>query len=325
MTNGVQWPAGPSPRRPRRTAPHQTGAATLAVAVIMLLVVSVLVFHSHTAGWLEQRATTNQTRAKQAHAAAEAGLEVALSVLNADAGVPNRATHLTAAAGDAGRFTILNNTLTGSPGGGLAYSVTIARVGTDPSPFARLQLTSNGGSDCTNVADVGTCGGQATIRQVVEIEPLFPYQPGSPPLAIRAFTPFNSVFGAPQATIKALITPVTSGAGFSGSTTGLVWHEGNLTLGGSVGSDNSPVLLVVEGNLTIPAGVDVRGFVFVTGDVTCIGCASPSIRGAIAAAGTNSLAAAQVELPADAVNGPLARVCSTAVRFAKVIGTWRDW
>jgi hypothetical protein len=325
MTKGVQWPAGPSQRRPRRTAPHQAGAATLAVAVIMLLVVSVLVFHSHTAGWLEQRATANQARAKQAHAAAEAGLEVALSVLNADAGVPNRATHLTAAAANAGRFTILNNTLTGSPGGGFAYSVTIAGVGTDPSPFARLQLTSNGGSDCTNVADVTTCSGQAVVRQVIETEPLFPYQSGSPPSAIRSTTPFDTVFGAPQTAVKALTTPVTTGAGLNASTAGLVWHEGNLTLAGAVGSDASPVLLVVEGNLTIPAGVDVRGFVFVTGNVTCIGCASPSIRGAIASAGTNGLDPAQVELPPDALNGPLARVGSTAVRFAKVMGTWRDW
>jgi len=325
MTNQVQWPAGPSPKQPRRTTLHQTGAATLAVAVIMLLVVSVLVFHSHTAGWLEQRATSNQTRAKQAHAAAEAGLEVTLSVLNADTGVPNRATHLTASATDAGRFTILNNTLTGSPGGGLAYSVAIEAVGADALPYSRLRLSARGGSDCTNVADVGTCGGQATIRQVVEVEPLFAYQPGSPPPAIRSTTPFDTVFGAPQATIKALTTPVTSGASFSSSTAGLVWHEGNLTLGGPVGSDASPVLLVVEGNLTIPAGIVVRGFVFVTGDVTCISCDNSSIRGAIAAAGTNSLVAVQVELPADAFNGVLARVGSTAPRFAKVMGTWRDW
>jgi hypothetical protein len=224
-----------------------------------------------------------------------------------------------------GKFCIISSTLNGSFGAGSAYSVTLGLVTGDAAPAKRFQLTSNGGSDCTNLADVNTCSGRAAVQQVVEIEPLFPYLPGSPPQPIRSSTSFDSVFGTSEATIKALTTPVTSGAGFSTATTGLVWHQGNLTLGGNVGSDASPVLLVVEGDLTIPAGVDVRGFVFVTGAVTCTGCASPSIRGAIASAGANGLAAGQAELPADAANGPLARVGSTAIRFAKVMGTWRDW
>jgi hypothetical protein len=296
--------------------------------VIMLLVVSVLVFHSYAASWLEQRATTNQTRAKQAHAAAEAGLDVTLSVLNADTaapGDPSRATHLTADAGQPGRFTIANANLTGSPGAGLAYAVNLALVPGDAAPVARLLLTSTGGSDCTDVTNVTTCTGQATVRQVVEIEPLFPYQSGSPPLPIRASTPFNTVFGVPQAAMQALTTPVTSGAGLGAGSAGLVWHQGNLTLNGTVGSAASPVLLIVAGNLTIPAGVAVNGFVFVTGNVNCVGCDSPSINGAIAATGTNSLTATEVQLPADATNGALARLGTTAIRFAKVIGTWRDW
>jgi Tfp pilus assembly protein PilX len=325
MTSGVHWPAFPSHRQPRRTAPSQAGAATLAVTVIMLLVVSVLVFHSYAASWLEQRATTNQTRAKQAHAAAEAGLDVTLSVLNADAGTPNRTTHLTADAGQPGRFTIANANLTGSPGAGLAYAVNLALVPGDAAPVARLLLTSTGGSDCTDVTNVTTCTGQATVRQVVEIEPLFPYQSGSPPLPIRASTPFNTVFGVPQAAMQALTTPVTSGAGLGAGSAGLVWHQGDLTLNGTVGSAASPVLLIVAGNLTIPAGVAVNGFVFVTGNVTCLVCSNDSIVGAIAAAGTNGLSGLQVQLPADAANGTLARLGTTAVRFAKVIGTWRDW
>lgn len=328
MTSGVHWPAFPSQRRPRRTAPSQAGAATLAVTVIMLLVVSVLVFHSYAASWLEQRATTNQTRAKQAHAAAEAGLDVTLSVLNADTaapGDPSRATHLTADATLPGLFTIANANLTDSPGAGLAYAVTLALVPGDVAPVARLLLTSTGGSDCTDVTNVTTCTGQATVRQVVEIEPLFPYQSGSPPLPIRASTPFNTVFGVPQAAMQALTTPVTSGAGLGAGSAGLVWHQGDLTLNGTVGSAASPVLLIVAGNLTIPAGVAVNGFVFVTGNVTCFFCSNNSIVGAIAAAGTNELSGPQVQLPADAANGTLARLGTTAVRFAKVIGTWRDW
>jgi hypothetical protein len=188
-----------------------------------------------------------------------------------------------------------------------------------------LRITSDGHSDCANVMNVATCNGQATVQQVIEIEPLFPYQVVSPPPAVRAATPFNTVFNVPQATMRALTTPVTGGAGFSAATSGLVWHQGDLTLSGAIGSDASPVLLVVEGNLTILAGADVRGFVFATGDVTCVVCSSPSIRGAVAAAGANPLTSATVALPADPANGQLARLGTTAIRFTKVIGTWRDW
>jgi hypothetical protein len=320
--------------RPQRIRPRagardlglrrQFGAATLAVAVIMLLVVSVLVFHSHAAGWLEQRATANQARAKQAHAAAEAGLEVALSVLNADGGATNRATYLAASSTEAGKFSInaTPTALIGAPGDGLSYSVTYSLVSPDTAPADRFLLTSSGGSDCTDVNTLGTCSGQARVNQVVRLAPILLNPPTA---AITSAANFNSLFGAPQAAIKALTSPVTSGASLGASTSGLVWHEGNLILSGPVGSDVSPVLLVVEGDLTISAGTDIRGFVFVTGNVTCAGCSTPSIRGAIGVVGTHSLTTVEVQFPVDTVNGPMARVRTTAPRFARVMGTWRDW
>ena len=325
MTDVVAQTVMPSRRRLHRPRPRQSGVATLAVAVVMLLVVSVLVFHSYAASWLEKRATTNQTRAKQALAAAEAGLDQILSVLNADAGATNRATHLTADAAQPGRFAITNANLADSPGASLAFAVTLGLVPGDAAPVARLLVTSNGGSDCTDFTNITTCTGRAQVRQVIEIEPLFPYQPGSPPPTIRANTPFNTVFAVPQANLQAQTTPVINGAGLNAATAGLVWHQGNLTLGGNVGTAAAPVLLIVQGNLIIPAGAVVNGFVFVIGDVNCVSCASPSIIGAVAATGAINLTAAQVQLPADAANGELARLGTTAIRFTKVIGTWRDW
>jgi hypothetical protein len=316
---------GLSSRRPDRPMPRQAGAATLAVAVIMLLVVSVLVFHSHTASWLEQRATTNQARAKQAHAAAEAGLEAALAVLNADTGNPNRSNHLVAAtsnplppsctAGPAGRFCITNNTVTGSPGNGLTYSVTIGPVGSDVSPFDRLLLTSIGRSDCSNVSDVGTCTGQATIQQVIRVRSILRDASVIP----ASSASFENVFVAPEATIKSLTTPITKGA-FNGSPAGLVWHQGPLTLTSPVGSATNPVLLVVEGDLNV-AGGSITGFVYVTGNLTCTGCSNPSIQGAFAVTGTNS----NPPVSANPDTAILSLLDNTASRFAKVIGTWRDW
>lgn len=322
MTNRCAQRTGPRAGHRHLHRRQQIGVATLWFAVITLLVVSVLVLHAHAAGWLEQRATVNQSRAKQAIAAAEAGLDVALSVLNADAGAPNRATHLTPWPTGAGLFTITNATLTGSPGAASAYSVTLAALSTDTPPLARLQLNSSGGSDCSNVTDVNSCGGRAQAGQVVELTPLLRNPPA---VAITSGANFNSLFDAPQATIKALTTPLTNGTSLSGATSGLVWHQGDLTITGAVGSATGPVLLVVEGNLTVTAGANVQGFVFVTGNATCTSCSTPSIQGAIAVVGTHNLTVAQVAFPADTVNGPLARVRTTAARFAKVMGTWRDW
>jgi Tfp pilus assembly protein PilX len=309
-------------------APRQRGAATLAVAVIMLLVVSVLVFHSHTAGWLEQRATANQARAKQAHAAAEAGLEAAIAVLNADSGSPNRASYLSASTTEAGKFSInaAPPALTGSPGAGLSYSVTYSLVSPDTSTADRFLLTSSGGSDCTDVNTLSTCSGQARVSQVVRLTPILLNPPNLPANKIKDNANFGDFFGATQATIKALTTPIITGSlPTSPSPSGLVWYSGNLTLNGTVGSAPSPVLLVVEGNLTIPSGVLVNGFVFVTGTLTCNSCTVHSIEGAVAFASESGLNASHVRFPTDPDNGTLARLRTTASRFAKVIGTWRDW
>jgi Tfp pilus assembly protein PilX len=331
MTDFFRMKVGLSRRRPNRPRPGQAGAATLAVAVIMLLVVSVLVFHSHTAGWLEQRATANQARAKQAHAAAEAGLEAALAVLNADSGTPNRATYLSASTDVAGKFSI-NATpvaLTGSPGTGLAYSVTYSLVSTDVAPTDRFLLTSIGGSDCTDVNTLSSCSGQARVSQVVRLTPILLNPPTAEAAKNTTNASFESFFGAPQATIKALTTPVSGYAAVTSSAPGLVWHHVQaLTLPSSadVGTAANPVLLVVEGDLTLSPNVDIFGFVFVTGNLYCVqNCSAKTVTGAVAVAGsTNQLAGNDVEFD-NAANGALERLRTTALRFAKVMGTWRDW
>jgi hypothetical protein len=329
MMDGTHQLWDMAPSQPVATSRRQAGAATLAVAVIMLLVVSVLVFHSHTAGWLEQRATANQVRAKQANAAAEAGLEAAIAVLNADSGSPNRATYLSASTTEAGKFSInaAPAALTGSPGTGLSYSATYSLVSTDAAPADRFLLTSSGGSDCTDVNALSSCSGQARVSQVVRLTPILLNPPSQSNNRITTNAIFENFFGAPQAAIKALTTPIITGTYPNPFPSGLVWYVGDLTLNGTVASAASPVLLVVEGNLTIPAGVKLNGFVYVIGNVGCSDCDNFSIEGAIAinVSGTENLNNSKVDFPNNAPNGPLARLGTTAPRFAKVIGTWRDW
>jgi len=300
------------------TARRQAGAATLAVAVIMLLVVSVLVFHSHTAGWLEQRATANQARTKQAHAAAEAGIEVALAALNADTTrvtflEPDTPGKLKAKSGE---------TLSSATGAGPAYSVSFQDVSTPDNTF---RLVSTGGSDCSTPGNLNTCTGQASVSQVVRAIGFS----GLPAISVSNNAPFanqaaffESVFGASQDDVKALTTPITSSASLGPLSSGLVWHEGDRTLGGvTVGDSSTPVLLIVAGNLTLDSGAVVYGFVHITGNLICNSCNSSAIRGAVAIGGASGLTAANVEK----VPSVLTRLNITVPRFAKVMGTWRDW
>jgi hypothetical protein len=300
--------------KPVATSRRQAGAATLAAAVIMLLVVSVLVFHSHTAGWLEQRATANQARAKQAHAAAEAGLEAALAALNADSGTPRRDQHLRYVSDRT--FESKDVPLTGSPSAGLSYSVTFSAA--SPAPANTFSLTSTGGSDCTDTNALNSCSGQATVRQVVQLLPSLPAVSVYSSSAFEnkdAF--FERFFGASKAEIKALTTPVP-GPNITVSTQGLVWLEGAspFTANGDVGSEMSPVLLVVIGDLTLNSN-KAWGFVYVTGQLNCSNC---DIRGAVAVEGG-------IDMPEKVTSGTaiLDRLGYVAPRFAKVMGTWRDW
>lgn len=303
-------------RHPVATSRRQAGAATLAVAAIMLLVVSVLVFHSHTAGWLEQRATANQTRAKQAHAAAEAGIDVALAALNADI------TRLTYLEPDTpGKLKARSGaTLPSTSGAGPAYSVTFQDV---PSPDNTFRLVSTGGSDCATPGDLNTCAGRASVSQVVRAIG----SSGLPAVSNFSTPPFSdaaaffwSFFAALPAEVEALTTSVSNIASIGPGSSGLVWFGADLILEKSVGETASPVLLVVNGNLTMRAGGVINGFVYVTGNLSCDGCGAQSIVGAVAVVGTHT---PPVNVAQD--NTVLAKLQGSIPRFTKVIGTWRDW
>jgi len=60
------------------TRGHQTGAATLAVTVVILLIASLMVFFATRVGIMDQRMAGNEARYKEAFATAEAGLDLAI-------------------------------------------------------------------------------------------------------------------------------------------------------------------------------------------------------------------------------------------------------
>ena len=60
----------------------QTGAATLAMAAVLLLVASLVALYAQRRLWFEQQASSNQVRSLRASELAQAGLEWALAQLN---------------------------------------------------------------------------------------------------------------------------------------------------------------------------------------------------------------------------------------------------
>ena len=66
----------------RRPIRRQRGAATLAVAMVLLFAMTIVAFFSQRALLFEQRTSANQYRAALAFEAAEAGLEWATAMLN---------------------------------------------------------------------------------------------------------------------------------------------------------------------------------------------------------------------------------------------------
>ena len=102
-------------------------------------------------------------------------------------------------------------------------------------------------------------------------------------------------------------------------TSTVIWVEGNASLPGNIGTQNGPVILIVNGDLNLGSNSVVNGLVYATGAIT--GSGSPRIYGALISAGTAS------------ANGNLTVVYDPNVlmgvtnlgKASKIPGSWRDW
>ncbi len=101
----------------------------------------------------------------------------------------------------------------------------------------------------------------------------------------------------------------------------VIWVDGNLSLtGGPIGSLDRPVVLVVNGNLDLGAGIDFYGVIYTSG--TLSGNANGNIYGAVLAhGGTNNLNGNPTIIYDESV---LNNTRMTGRRTV-VAGSWRDW
>lgn len=97
------------------------------------------------------------------------------------------------------------------------------------------------------------------------------------------------------------------------------WVDGDAVIGQDIGSAAEPVVLVVDGNLTLSGTTTIFGVVFVKGDLTTSG--TPKVRGAVLATGAvNSAGTLNIIFDPDAIAG-----ARRSGKYASVQGTWRDF
>lgn len=109
-------------------------------------------------------------------------------------------------------------------------------------------------------------------------------------------------------------------AGLGSSVNGnVVWVTGDLNVSNNLGTQDRPVILVVEGKLSFSGSPVINGIVFAMGDFET--AASPTVYGSLITAGSAS-ATGNLKIIYD--SKIIARV-SNIGRAAKVAGTFRDW
>lgn len=104
----------------------------------------------------------------------------------------------------------------------------------------------------------------------------------------------------------------------AGKKDAVIWVEGNLDLP-NVGTPTQPVILVVNGDLTLSANSVVNGIVFVTGEVN--GNGNPEVYGSLITSEGASITGNPLIIFDPLVVGR----ASNLGRAAKLHGTWRDW
>lgn len=133
---------------------------------------------------------------------------------------------------------------------------------------------------------------------------------------------FENFLGLPPLEYKSTMAEEVVPGGDAGSITEggkVYWVDGDATISQNIGSAAAPVVLVVDGNLTLSGTTTIFGVVFVKGNLTTSG--TPKIRGAVIASGVvNSAGTLNVIYDPDAIAG-----AKRSGKYASAQGAWRDF
>lgn len=98
-----------------------------------------------------------------------------------------------------------------------------------------------------------------------------------------------------------------------------IWVEGNASLPGNIGTQDHPVVLIVNGDFNMSANSVINGLVYVSGNIT--GNGSPTIYGAVVSAGsTNVTGNLKVVFDPKVLDR-----ASNLGQAGRLQGSWRDW
>lgn len=104
-----------------------------------------------------------------------------------------------------------------------------------------------------------------------------------------------------------------------------IWVGGDASINGTIGAEGHPVILIVDGNLTLGSNAVINGFVFVTGNLSANG--TPTVYGAVTTGG-NAGATGNMKVVYDPFNGTSAPPCGATCHLGtptRVPGSWKDW
>ena len=98
-----------------------------------------------------------------------------------------------------------------------------------------------------------------------------------------------------------------------------IWVEGNASLPGNIGTQDHPVILIVNGDFNLGSNSEINGLVYVTGNIT--GNGTPTIYGGLVGA-SNATANGNLKVIFDpkVLGG-----ASNLGQAALLQGSWRDW
>lgn len=149
---------------------RQHGAATLAIALVLLFAISFITLFASRAMIFEQRTSINQYRAAQAFEAAQAGMELGLANLNV---ASLRNTYIRDTNSD-GIVDPATNTIDGSLPGALNYRIAYTNPTTGNLKLLRITSTgcADGCSPCTS-----SCTSRATVGQLVRLQSMLASAP----------------------------------------------------------------------------------------------------------------------------------------------------
>jgi hypothetical protein len=148
---------------------------------------------------------------------------------------------------------------------------------------------------------------------------------------------FATYFGAPSDAIQGSVAHYynnSASTNYSGTLAGMtgtsIWIDqigGTATINGSItiGTADNPVLLIVNGNLSLSGNVTINGFVFVIGtnDITSL-TGNVTINGGMATTDTLNMTGS-IQLVYNSTIIDNLQNQSSMLYYAKVPGSWKDF